>query len=168
MKTSSQSTQLSTVKLNSSAPLFSTPQKRSSFSNAVFLKCYNRKECVVAAASRMPINCFGAAAADERFVSRTCRIVESSMRCVGLSMGVMKVKINLPIYILAAHFDAIARCQVYILLKAGNAYHKYKVKRNCWPKVRGVAMNPVEHPHGGGNHQHIVHASTVRRDAPPG
>ncbi|BBH01234.1 Ribosomal protein L2 family [Prunus dulcis] len=39
---------------------------------------------------------------------------------------------------------------------------------NCWPKVRGVAMNPVEHPHGGGNHQHIGHASTVRRDAPPG
>ena len=29
-------------------------------------------------------------------------------------------------------------------------------------------MNPVEHPHGGGNHQHIGHASTVRRDAPPG
>ncbi|PKU79978.1 60S ribosomal protein L8-like [Dendrobium catenatum] len=54
------------------------------------------------------------------------------------------------------------------LLKAGNAYHKYRVKRNCWPKVRGVAMNPVEHPHGGGNHQHIGHASTVRRDAPPG
>ncbi|KAE8735850.1 60S ribosomal protein L8 [Hibiscus syriacus] len=40
--------------------------------------------------------------------------------------------------------------------------------RNFWPKVRGVAMNPVEHPHGGGNHQHIGHASTVRRDAPPG
>ena len=54
------------------------------------------------------------------------------------------------------------------LLKAGNAYHKYKVKRNCWPKVRGVAMNPVEHPHGGGNHQHIGHASTVKRSAPPG
>merc|ERR550534_991429 len=41
------------------------------------------------------------------------------------------------------------------MLKAGNAYHKYKAKRNCWPKVRGVAKNPVEHPHGGGNHQHI-------------
>ena len=27
------------------------------------------------------------------------------------------------------------------LLKAGRAYHKYKVKRNCWPRVRGVAMN---------------------------
>ncbi|KAG6420787.1 hypothetical protein SASPL_117326 [Salvia splendens] len=54
------------------------------------------------------------------------------------------------------------------MLKAGNAYHKFRVKRNSWPKVRGVAMNPVEHPHGGGNHQHIGHASTVRRDAPPG
>ena len=54
------------------------------------------------------------------------------------------------------------------LLKAGAAFHKYKAKRNSWPKVRGVAMNPVEHPHGGGNHQHIGHASTVRRDAPPG
>ena len=38
----------------------------------------------------------------------------------------------------------------------------------CPLQVRGVAMNPVEHPHGGGNHQHIGHASTVRRDAPPG
>jgi large subunit ribosomal protein L8e len=34
------------------------------------------------------------------------------------------------------------------LLKAGRSYHKYKAKRNSWPKVRGVAMNPVDHPHG--------------------
>jgi large subunit ribosomal protein L8e len=54
------------------------------------------------------------------------------------------------------------------VLKAGRSHYKYKAKRNCWPKVRGVAMNPVEHPHGGGNHQHIGHASTVRRDAPAG
>jgi large subunit ribosomal protein L8e len=54
------------------------------------------------------------------------------------------------------------------LLKAGRAYHKFRVKRNSWPKVRGVAMNPVEHPHGGGNHQHIGHPSTVRRDSVPG
>ena len=54
------------------------------------------------------------------------------------------------------------------MLKAGRAFHKYKAKRNCWPKVRGVAMNPVEHPHGGGNHQHIGHPSTVRRDSVPG
>merc|ERR1711976_732312 len=54
------------------------------------------------------------------------------------------------------------------MLKAGRAYHKFRVKRNCWPKVRGVAKNPVEHPHGGGNHQHIGKPSTVRRDASPG
>jgi len=54
------------------------------------------------------------------------------------------------------------------VLKAGNNYHKYKAKRNCWPKVRGVAMNPVEHPHGGGNHQHVGHPTTVSRYAPAG
>jgi len=54
------------------------------------------------------------------------------------------------------------------VLKAGRAYHKYKAKRNCWPKVRGVAMNPVEHPHGGGNHQHVGHATTVARNSPAG
>merc|ERR1712105_527441 len=54
------------------------------------------------------------------------------------------------------------------LLKAGRAYHKYKVKRNCWPKVRGVAMNPVEHPFGGGNHQHIGNPSTIRRGTSAG
>merc|ERR1739844_239539 len=54
------------------------------------------------------------------------------------------------------------------ILKAGRAFHKYRVKRNSWPKVRGVAMNPVEHPHGGGNHQHIGKASTVKRGASSG
>jgi len=54
------------------------------------------------------------------------------------------------------------------MLKAGRAYHKYRAKRKCWPIVRGVAMNPVDHPHGGGNHQHIGHPSTVSRYAVPG
>eukprot|EP00937_MAST-01D_sp_MAST-1D-sp2_P000453 g453.t1 len=54
------------------------------------------------------------------------------------------------------------------VLKAGRAFHKYRVKRNEWPKVRGVAMNPVEHPHGGGNHQHIGHPSTSNRVDPAG
>merc|ERR1711915_23689 len=53
------------------------------------------------------------------------------------------------------------------LLKAGSAYHKYRAKGTVWPKVRGVAMNPVDHPHGGGNHQHIGHPSTVSKNAPP-
>jgi large subunit ribosomal protein L8e len=31
------------------------------------------------------------------------------------------------------------------LLKASRAKHKFAVKRNSWPKTRGVAMNPVDH-----------------------
>ncbi len=54
------------------------------------------------------------------------------------------------------------------LLKAGRSFHKYRVKRNEWPRVRGVAMNPVEHPHGGGNHQHIGKSSCISRYAPAG
>jgi len=54
------------------------------------------------------------------------------------------------------------------VLKAGNNYYRFKAKRNCWPRVRGVAMSPVDHPHGGGNHQHIGFSCTVRRSAPPG
>jgi large subunit ribosomal protein L8e len=54
------------------------------------------------------------------------------------------------------------------LLRAVNAYYKAKAKKKNWPRVRGVAMNPVEHPHGGGNHQHVGHPTTVRRDAPRG
>ncbi|CAC27016.1 60S ribosomal protein L8 [Guillardia theta] len=54
------------------------------------------------------------------------------------------------------------------MLKAGNSFFKCKSKKNNWPVVRGVAMNPVDHPHGGGNHQHIGHPSTIKKDAPPG
>ncbi|KKK27182.1 60S ribosomal protein [Aspergillus rambellii] len=54
------------------------------------------------------------------------------------------------------------------LLKASRAKHKFAVKRNSWPKTRGVAMNPVDHPHGGGNHQHIGKASTISRYAAHG
>merc|ERR1711939_526367 len=52
--------------------------------------------------------------------------------------------------------------------KASRAKHKFAVKRNSWPKTRGVAMNPVDHPHGGGNHQHIGKASTISREAAQG
>merc|ERR1712137_1495879 len=43
-----------------------------------------------------------------------------------------------------------------------------KVLSSSWPKTRGVAMNPVDHPHGGGNHQHIGKASTISRYATQG
>merc|ERR1712060_37175 len=54
------------------------------------------------------------------------------------------------------------------LMKAGNSFYKFKAKRKKWPRVRGVAMNPVEHPHGGGNHQHMGHPGTVSKNSPPG
>ncbi|KAG0656769.1 inosine-5'-monophosphate dehydrogenase [Rhodotorula mucilaginosa] len=54
------------------------------------------------------------------------------------------------------------------MLKAGRAFHAAKAKKNNFPKTRGVAMNPVDHPHGGGNHQHIGKASTINRHAVSG
>lgn len=54
------------------------------------------------------------------------------------------------------------------VLKAGNSHHFYRSKAKRPYSVRGVAMNAINHPHGGGNHQHVGRASTVGRGAPPG
>lgn len=53
-------------------------------------------------------------------------------------------------------------------VKAGKKYHKMKSKAAKWPRVRGVAMNAVDHPFGGGKHQHTGKPKTVSRNAPPG
>ncbi len=53
-------------------------------------------------------------------------------------------------------------------VKAGKKYHKMKSKAAKWPRVRGVAMNAVDHPFGGGKHQHVGRPKTVSRNAPPG
>jgi large subunit ribosomal protein L2 len=53
-------------------------------------------------------------------------------------------------------------------LKAGKKYIAYKTRGKQYPIVRGVAMNPVSHPHGGGGHQHVGKPSTVKRGASPG
>lgn len=53
-------------------------------------------------------------------------------------------------------------------LKAGNKYHAYRKKGKQYPIVRGVAMNAVAHPHGGGGHQHVGKPSSVSRGARPG
>jgi large subunit ribosomal protein L2 len=52
--------------------------------------------------------------------------------------------------------------------KAGNKYYSCisKAKRN--KKVKGVAMNACNHPHGGGGHPHVGTQSTVSRHTPPG
>ena len=53
-------------------------------------------------------------------------------------------------------------------VKAGKKYHKMKSRGAKWPRVRGVAMNAVDHPFGGGGRQHPGQPKSVSRDAPPG
>ena len=53
-------------------------------------------------------------------------------------------------------------------MKAGKKFHAYRKKGKQYPVVRGVAMNAANHPHGGGNHQHVGGPSSVSRGAPPG
>lgn len=53
-------------------------------------------------------------------------------------------------------------------LKAGKKYHKMKTRAAKYPRVRGVAMNVIDHPFGGGNRQHPGRPTTVGRNAPPG
>ncbi|MDI3483497.1 MAG: large subunit ribosomal protein [Methanobacteriaceae archaeon] len=53
-------------------------------------------------------------------------------------------------------------------LKAGKKYHALKAKGKKSVVVRGVAMNAVDHPHGGGNRQHPGKPTTVSKHAPPG
>jgi large subunit ribosomal protein L2 len=52
--------------------------------------------------------------------------------------------------------------------KAGNKFHAYRSKAKANFKVKGVAMNAVNHPHGGGGHPHVGKPSTVSRNASPG
>jgi large subunit ribosomal protein L2 len=54
------------------------------------------------------------------------------------------------------------------LMKAGAAFYRAKARGKLYPTVSGVAMNPVDHPHGGGNHQAVHGPNSVSRHAPPG
>jgi large subunit ribosomal protein L2 len=53
-------------------------------------------------------------------------------------------------------------------VKAGNKHHKMRARGTKWPNVRGVAMNAVDHPFGGGGRQHPGRPKSVSRDASPG
>ncbi|MFC7134237.1 MULTISPECIES: 50S ribosomal protein L2 [Salinibaculum] len=53
-------------------------------------------------------------------------------------------------------------------VKAGNKYHKMRARGTKWPTVRGVAMNAVDHPFGGGGRQHPGKPKSISRNAPPG
>jgi large subunit ribosomal protein L2 len=53
-------------------------------------------------------------------------------------------------------------------IKAGKKFFAYQSLAKPVFKVRGVAMNPVNHPHGGGAHQHVGRPSTVGSGSWPG
>ena len=53
-------------------------------------------------------------------------------------------------------------------VKAGKKHHKMRARGSKYPRVRGVAMNAVDHPFGGGGRQHPGRPKSVSRDAPPG
>jgi large subunit ribosomal protein L2 len=52
--------------------------------------------------------------------------------------------------------------------KSGKKFHAYGGKAKAYFKVKGIAMNPVNHPHGGGGHPHVGTQSSVGRNTPPG
>ncbi len=52
-------------------------------------------------------------------------------------------------------------------VKAGKKYHAVTALGKKHPRVRGVAMNVVDHPHGGKEH-HPPGPTTVARNTPPG
>ena len=53
-------------------------------------------------------------------------------------------------------------------LKAGKRYHAMLAKGKPYPRVRGVAMNVVDHPFGGGRGKHAGRPRSIGRGAPPG
>ncbi len=54
------------------------------------------------------------------------------------------------------------------IVKAGKKYYMMKAKNKYWPRVRGVAMNAVNHPFGGKRARTGRKPKTVARNTPPG
>lgn len=52
--------------------------------------------------------------------------------------------------------------------KSGKKYHALHSRSKAHFHVSGIAMNAVDHPHGGGSHPHIGGPSTIGRNAWPG
>jgi len=89
---------------------------------------------------------------------------ESNETVLGLPSGQKKV------------FSSEVRCIVGVpasggikekpFLKASVAYYFNKAHEKKWPRVRCVAMNPVDHKFGGGNHQHVGRPTTISKRRP--
>jgi large subunit ribosomal protein L2 len=54
------------------------------------------------------------------------------------------------------------------LAKAGKNYLTLRSRSTANKKVKGVAMNAVDHPHGGGSHPHVGGPNCQKRTASPG
>ncbi len=76
-----------------------------------------------------------------------CKIIKKELM---LFYGIIKIP--------SGAFRTVSLSSLSFLGKTSNPFHKFKIiakaGRNRWlgkrPVVRGVAMNPVDHPHGGG------------------
>jgi large subunit ribosomal protein L8e len=96
---------------------------------------------------------------------------------IGHSDDATKTRIRLPS---GARKTILASCRATVgiiagggrnekpIMKAGTLFHKFKRLRKRFPQVGGVRMNPVDHPHGGGNHKHLGKPGTINRFASPG
>ena len=54
------------------------------------------------------------------------------------------------------------------LAKAGKNVLTLRSRSTAPFKTKGVAMNPVDHPHGGGSHAHVGGPNCQKRTASPG
>jgi Ribosomal protein L2 len=54
------------------------------------------------------------------------------------------------------------------MAKAGKNYLTLRSRSTANKKVKGVAMNAVDHPHGGGGHPHVGGPNCQKRTASPG
>jgi len=54
------------------------------------------------------------------------------------------------------------------MVRAGQSYHRHRARNKLYPRVRGVAMNAQNHPHGGGSHGYTGRPASVARNTPPG
>ena len=52
-------------------------------------------------------------------------------------------------------------------VKAGARWHFFRARNRKYPRVRGVAMNAIDHPFGGSQH-HPGKSKSTSRNAPPG
>ncbi|MFC2153963.1 50S ribosomal protein L2 [Candidatus Altiarchaeota archaeon] len=52
--------------------------------------------------------------------------------------------------------------------RAGQSHYKAKARNKLYPRVRGCAMNALNHPHGGGRNPHGGGKTSVSRNTSPG